>query len=440
MEENKLVITSGRKNIIAPKKTTCRCAKVVPRKRISSDNGLPSPKRFTAITNLRASSTRRPPLGDLDTNVTTKQSLAPITKEHGPSSTKTSTVSHLKADIRLTPSRLSTRLSQRNSLKIVDRNSFDKKKFKSVLSGGKLYSPIKSNFFLPSSAIVHQGIPKVKKTLQRSEGNRFGIGEFPSDRYGSEYLEEIMLHELTKDWKYVSPKGSVPYNAMNTRAIIVNWLIQAQEVLNQPPAVLFTTVRMFDSVLAATDVSQNMYQLLGLTIMWIVTKYENNNFVTAKKLARLCNNVYTADQILKLEKKMLAFFGFDFNVPDIIFYVNFYIIKLGIPSELLHIAVHYILECYILHKASSTVIPSVQAAAAIFLALKIIIPSSKVWDSLSNIVGYYSETEMNDVIHDMLKQIHKVQDPNYECHYPYEKYSTKENLKVATVLLAKLLL
>ncbi|KAK5647618.1 hypothetical protein RI129_002510 [Pyrocoelia pectoralis] len=266
----------------------------------------------------------------------------------------------------------------------------------------------------------------------------FNNDEFHSD-ICDEYLETMVLHELKKDWKYVSPKGSVKCYQVHSRANVVNWLIKAQEYLNQPSTVFYKTVRLFDTVLAATDVPHNMYQLISFVIMWIVTKFENVHFPTTKKLAKLCNNVYTIEQILKLEKKLLVFFGFDLNVPDTIFYVDFYIIKLNHPSELLYNAVEYILECYILHKTSSTVIASVQAAAAVSLALNLLHPTSQLWDSLSNIVGYYSDIELNDVMQDMLKQIHKVQDPKYECRYPFEKYSAQEKQKVATILLRKLI-
>lgn len=47
----------------------------------------------------------------------------------------------------------------------------------------------------------------------------------------------------------------------------------------------------------------------------------------------LCNGTYTAQQFLKMEKKILTFFNFDINIPDVTIYMSSHLKELKIEDE-----------------------------------------------------------------------------------------------------------
>ncbi|KAF2900791.1 hypothetical protein ILUMI_05391 [Ignelater luminosus] len=325
--------------------------------------------------------------------------------------------------------------------------------FLTSLNGNKHFSPIRSNIYAAKSTIISQGIPEKterhgkKKTLsygRQSIVNRQSTPQlkYLDDYYNTEYLQDILLYQLKNDWKYTVAQNFLKFhNSHNneSRTAVINWIIRAQDYFNSSVSVLFTTIRLFDKLLENIFIPCNMCQLIGLVITWIIYKYEDDkNLLTVTKMLALCNGTYTAEQFLKMEKKILTFFNFDISVPDVTIYVESHIIELKIENELLTQCVYYILECYALTTRFSTDIPSVQAAAAICLALNILYPSLKLWNRLEKVIGYYAEKEIANTMDGMLHQVHKIQDPEYKYRQPYYKYSTKDREQASLVLLHRL--
>ncbi|KAF5303621.1 hypothetical protein FQA39_LY09868 [Lamprigera yunnana] len=246
------------------------------------------------------------------------------------------------AEHRGTNSKLS--ITTRNSIKRVQK-----------LLHGKLTSPIKSSIHLPFNTVIFQGIPKdVKKASKKTTLSRKGRSKnrdaYSIDIYCTDYLEDIIQYQLTNDYKFVLP-DSVKSHKTQIRAETMQWLMKVHVYLEQPATVLFTTVHLFDFILGSIDVPINVHQLVSFVTMWIIIKFESTtNFPLVTKLSTLCNQAYSISEILRMEKKLLKFFGFDFNVSDVILYTNFYIKELGDCPDLLCNCAQYILECFILNK------------------------------------------------------------------------------------------
>lgn len=312
----------------------------------------------------------------------------------------------------------------------------------------KLFDNCSTSIIKPLTANIFVGILKdikkpARKTslLHKSNPNYKKRNEaYVLDIYNMEYLENIIQYQLKSDWKYVIGTGSLKRYNEHARTAMIHVLNKAVDYFEQPVSILYTTVRLFDYILQAADIPLHLFELVSYAIMWIVIKLDNTtNFPLVKKLAALSSTMYTVSDLLKMEKKILNFFDFNIHVPDLTTYIHFYIMGLSETSDLLLNSVNYILECYTLNKDFSTVIPSMQAAGAVCLALDILQSPPTIWNTLTNTLGYYNHEQLENIMHVMLEQIHKIQDPSYIYRFPYEKYAAKEKQQVSIVILGKLI-
>jgi hypothetical protein len=63
-------------------------------------------------------------------------------------------------------------------------------------------------------------------------------------------------------------------------------------------------------------VDKKDYQLVGVAAMWIASKYQEIYAPECKDFTYVCDGLYTDEQVLSMEMKILRVLQFDLTVPS----------------------------------------------------------------------------------------------------------------------------
>lgn len=95
------------------------------------------------------------------------------------------------------------------------------------------------------------------------------------------------------------------------RATLFNWLLEVAGKFQLNPRTIFLCAHVFDRFCATTNVQKSSLQLLGITCLYIASKFEDVQPPRIRDLCFLCNDIYKPDDILTLESDVLASLAFD---------------------------------------------------------------------------------------------------------------------------------
>ena len=124
------------------------------------------------------------------------------------------------------------------------------------------------------------------------------------------YSRELYEYLKESEKAYVIPQDFLGSITVNTRMILVDWLIQVQHHLKLTQESLYLTVSILDTILNRREVDADKLQLLGITAMLLATKLEEYYPAKVGKLIQLTENSYTREQVLEMERMLIQILGF----------------------------------------------------------------------------------------------------------------------------------
>ena len=99
------------------------------------------------------------------------------------------------------------------------------------------------------------------------------------------------------------------------RGILVDWLVEVAEEYKLVPDTLFLSVAYIDRCLSTQVVQRAQLQLVGVTCMLIAAKYEEIYAPQVDEFCYITDNTYTRDQVLDMERQVLALLSFELTQP-----------------------------------------------------------------------------------------------------------------------------
>ena len=153
------------------------------------------------------------------------------------------------------------------------------------------------------------------------------------------------------------------------RSTLVDWLIQIHYNFKLLPETLFLTVNVIDRYFSKHQITKREVQLVGISALLIVTKYEEIYPPILKDFIYITENEYTAEDILDMEKKILFALDFDINLCSSFRFLERFN-KLGKICNVTFFLSQYMLELGLLDSKMSQFDQSIQALAAIYTAKK----------------------------------------------------------------------
>lgn len=196
------------------------------------------------------------------------------------------------------------------------------------------------------------------------------------------------------------------------RGILVDWLVEVQESFELNHETLYTAVKMTDIYLSKKQVRKEDLQLVGATACLIACKVDERIPPMVDDFLYVCDDAYTRDQLMKMERKMLSVVGFDLGYSLSYRFLRRYGRVCKVTMPVLTLA-RYILELSLMEYAVNVdVSESEVAAGCLVLAFKM-----KGIKGYAATLSYYSGFSLTDLAPMVQKLLAMMQKP------------AKENLK-----------
>ncbi|CAH8388876.1 unnamed protein product [Eruca vesicaria subsp. sativa] len=213
------------------------------------------------------------------------------------------------------------------------------------------------------------------------------------------------------------------------RGILVDWLVEVAEEYTLVPETLYLTVHLIDWFLHGNYMDRQRLQLLGITCMLIASKYEEIYAPRVEEFCSITDNTYTRDQVLEMEKQVLAHFSFQVYTPtpksflrrflraaqgsylvihfaiclphkkDMKIYRYFDCCLLQSMHLELEFLASYLTELTLIDYHFLKFLPSVIAASAVFLAKWTLDQSNHPWNPTLEHYTTYKASELKAAVH-----------------------------------------
>jgi len=248
----------------------------------------------------------------------------------------------------------------------------------------------------------------------------------------SVYVNDIYKHlRYLEDTYKVAPKfleGQVITGKM--RAILIDWLIQVHVRFNLLQETLYLTVAIIDRYLQVEKKTpREKLQLVGVTAMFIASKYEEMYCPEVGDFAYITDKAYSKAEIRRMEVKMLCALECYISYPLPLHFLRRNS-KAGSVDAAQHNLAKYLMELCLPEYSMCHYKPSIIAAAALCFSLKLL-GDDIVWDDTLTFYSNYSEEKLMPTVCKMAAIVVKSQTSKQQA--VRSKYRSSKCMKISEI-------
>ena len=294
----------------------------------------------------------------------------------------------------------------------------------------------------------------IKDTINR---NKTKEEEYPV----KDYFEDDYLEDICKNIKKDERMNIYDYSSKNlfrlqdqkyinekSRSIIFQWLVYNNYYWELNDDTIFMTMNILDRYISKYKVEKSEFQLVAISSYLIASKFEDIYSPSIDDLTRICNYIYSNDDIIRKESEILSGLNFDILYNSSYKFLTFLHSIAEKDNLRLFYLAQFILELSLENVEILEYSQGKRACAALFLAKKIM-KINRSWNDLR--FNYdYNENEIKIIQKKMIillnKAIKKKKNsvfakfgsPRYKyvskflgnkCSNPSDKRSKNEDLK-----------
>ncbi|KAK3716351.1 G2/mitotic-specific cyclin [Vermiconidia calcicola] len=211
------------------------------------------------------------------------------------------------------------------------------------------------------------------------------------------------------------------------RGILVDWLLEVHTRFRLLPETLFLAVNIIDRFLSSKVVQLDRLQLVGVTAMFIASKYEEVLSPHIQNFVHVADDGFSETEILSAERFLLASLDYDLSYPNPMNFLR-RISKADNYDIQTRTLGKYLLEIGCLDHRFLKHPPSLVAAAAMYLAR--LVMDRGEWDATLAKYAGYTEQEIQPVFKLMVDYLAA---PVAHDAF-FRKYASKKFLKASIVL------
>ncbi|GAV00216.1 hypothetical protein RvY_11098 [Ramazzottius varieornatus] len=315
---------------------------------------------------------------------------------------------------------------------------------------------------IPASRAIRSKRIKVVQEIVRTAGKEGGfvsVRERPDnvqdiyiDEIGNEslvcaYVEHIYayLHQREKDVVAANYMDKLSVNT-RMRAILIDWMVSVQYKFHMCQDTLYLAVSIVDRFMSTPelDITKEELQLVGVTALFIASKFEEVYPPEVSDFAYIADNACTKAQILETELVISQTLNFDFTRPN----SNHFLRRCSKAAQSDaedYVMAKYICELALLDCSFVAVYSSLTAAAAMYLMLNIQAQrladgssmdlsddSSTLWTADLEYYSMYKEKEVQPIAQRLLAMVQAAPTAKQQCIF--KKYSSKKMFEVSTIV------
>ncbi|NXI39901.1 CCNB1 protein, partial [Galbula dea] len=214
------------------------------------------------------------------------------------------------------------------------------------------------------------------------------------------------------------------------RAVLVDWLVRVQQKLRLHQDTLYMTVAIIDRFMQDNAVSKKMFLLVGITAMFIASKYQEVVPPSIRHLAYIINNGYTKSEIRQMEREILTALDFSLGRPLPPHFLR-RVSKIAKVELKQHILAKYLMELSIVDYDMVHFPPSKTAAAASCLAMKLF--DTCKWSAALQCYTTYTESDLLPLMQHIAKNVVFVKMGKTKQKAIHYKYASKKNARISTI-------
>jgi len=216
------------------------------------------------------------------------------------------------------------------------------------------------------------------------------------------------------------------------RGVLIDWLVEVHTQFKLLQETLYMTVYIIDKYLQVEGLTirRNKLQLVGVSAMFIASKVEEMYAPEINDFVYITDNAYSSAEIRQMELKLLNTLSFNFSRPLPLHFLRRNS-KAGDVDVLQHTVAKYLVEISLLEYDIAHCPPSLIAAAALFLSLRILEPSATlatVWTPTLQYYSTYTTRELMPLVCKLAQAILKAKDGKLQA--VHTKYMSKKFMKV----------
>lgn len=258
------------------------------------------------------------------------------------------------------------------------------------------------------------------------------------------YLRQMEIEQNVEEDYLGNKKGGVIMPKM--RAVLIDWLVEVHQQFSMLQETLYLTVAILDRYLqkAASTISRKSLQLVGVTAMFIASKYEEMYAPEIGDFVYITDNAYNQSQIRQQEIEILKVLNFDLGRPLPLHFLRRNS-KAGCVDARVHTLAKYIMELTIIEYNLMHIAPSKLAAASLVISIKFFDddadkPVREYWTPTLAYYTLYEWPEIAELVNKLLMMIKKTCEarPDAKLMAIRQKYSNKKFAKIALIAQQKL--
>jgi len=261
-------------------------------------------------------------------------------------------------------------------------------------------------------------------------GNPQLVVEYVQDIYG--YMRQLEA-ELPVKIDYL---GGQQVILPKMRAVLIDWLVSVHIQFKLLPETVYTAVSILDRFMQVHtgSVSRASLQLVGVTAMFIASKYEEIYAPEVKDFVYITDKAYTEKDIMRMELKILNGIGFKLGKPLPLHFLR-RASKAGGVEAVTHTLAKYIMELSLKEYSMASEYPSKLAAAALALSIRLLEPGltnmKEVW---SDVLVYYTRYTLPALL-PTIQTLASVllTAPTSKLSSVYQKYANKKFMKISRI-------
>jgi hypothetical protein len=219
----------------------------------------------------------------------------------------------------------------------------------------------------------------------------------------AEYAETVYLNMRQREEQMREEPDYLRGRSINetARAHLLSWIVGVHARLKLQPETLYLAASLTERYLAAEPVPPTQLQLAGTSALMLAAKYEEIYPPELKAFERVLGKDGNRLALLKTEHAILAQLHFDVSLPSPLRFLERFL-KLAKATDKISALALYFLEKAFYNYKLRTYLPSLRAAAALYLAEKVL-GSPVCWTPLLSVQSRYPEHEVATCARELLR-------------------------------------
>lgn len=219
------------------------------------------------------------------------------------------------------------------------------------------------------------------------------------------------------------------------RSVLVDWLIEVHEQFHLMQETLYLTIAIIDRFLQNfRQITRKRLQLVGVTAMFIASKYEEMYSPDISDFVYITDNAFTKHEILHMELLILKTLDFSCGRPLPLHFLRRYS-KAGKALPIHHTLAKYFLEQCLVHYEVCHHPPSLIAAGAIYLSFILVgndnldEGSNVFWTKTLTHYSTYTSKQVLPVVQEIAAIICNAEKSKYQA--VRRKYTNSKHMKIS---------